>query len=95
VRHDPATIGYMSMGLAGELKSLSIDGSEPTRQNVLLDKSGHRKYPLVRPFLFVTGKGATMSAGARKFVDFVMSPRGGVMLEKEGLVAPRETGQGN
>lgn len=95
VRHDTASIGYMSMGLAGELKSLSIAGAQPTRANVLPDPSGHRKYPLVRPFLFVTRKGEPMAVQSRRFVDFVMSARGGAMMEKEGLIAPRETGQGN
>jgi phosphate transport system substrate-binding protein len=93
VRNDPASIGYMSMGLAGELKNLSIAHARPTRQNVLPDSKGQRKYSLVRPFLFVTRKGAPMPTGAKRFVDFVLSPRGGAMLEKEGLVAPRETGQ--
>lgn len=84
VRHDPWSIGYMSMGLTGELKRLSIDGSEPTSANVIAGS-----YPLVRPFLLVTRKGEGLSEPARRFVEFVMSPRGGAMLEKEGLVAPR------
>ncbi len=91
VRQDPWTIGYMSMGLAGGLKSLSIAHVEPKRENVLADEHGVRKYKLVRPFLFVTRKGQPVSQGAMKYIRFVLSPRGGEMLEKEGLIAPRQT----
>ena len=80
VKHDPNAIGFMSLGLVGEdLKALKVDGVVPTRESVL---SG--KYPLVRPFLFVT-KGAPGEA-AQRFIDFVLSPTAQEMLEKEGLV---------
>lgn len=80
VIHDPCAIGYMSLGLVGhDLKGLCVDGVEPTAQQVIA-----RKYPLVRPFLFVT-KGEP-DADAKAFIDFVLSAEGQGMLVKEGLV---------
>lgn len=83
VKNDPAAIGYMSLGLVGkELKALTIDGAEPTAENVRLGK-----YTLARPFLFVT-KG-TPSPEAQQFIDFVLSAEGQKLLESEGLVRAR------
>jgi len=83
VRSDPAAIGYMSLGLVGgELRAVDVDGAAPTSANVLAGK-----YPLVRPFLFVT-KGKP-SEKAQAFIDFVLSPEGQKMLENEGLVRAR------
>ena len=83
VKHDPCAIGYMSLGLVGdELKALRIDGVPALEAEV---QSG--RYPLVRPFLFVT-KGPPVP-GAQQFIDFVLSPRGQRMLAKEGLVGAR------
>jgi phosphate transport system substrate-binding protein len=80
VKGDPAAIGYMSLGLVGkELRAVPIEGALPTAENVLAGR-----YTLVRPLLFVT-KGAAPPA-AKKFVDFVLSPEGQTLLEKEGLV---------
>jgi len=80
VRNDPAGVGYMSLGLVGgELRAVDVDGVAPTSANVVAEK-----YPLVRPFLFVTvGK---PSEKAQAFIDFVLSPEGQKMLENEGLV---------
>jgi phosphate transport system substrate-binding protein len=83
VRHDPCAIGYMSLGLVGgELKAVHVDGVEPTAREVVA-----LRYPLVRPFLFVT-KGPP-SPRAEAFIDFVLSPDGQAMLAKEGLVGAR------
>jgi phosphate transport system substrate-binding protein len=79
VRTDPGAIGYMSLGLAGNLKCLLIDGVAPSGETVI---SG--QYPLVRPFLFVV-KG-TCRPEAQRFIDFVLSPPGQELLESEGLV---------
>jgi phosphate transport system substrate-binding protein len=83
VRNDPAGVGYMSLGLVGgELKAVDVDGVAPTSANVVAGR-----YPLVRPFLFVTvGK---PSEKAQAFIDFVLSPEGQRMLENEGLVRAR------
>jgi phosphate transport system substrate-binding protein len=82
VLHDPAAVGYMSLGLAKELKLLKVDGVEPTRQNVM-----NKSYALVRPFLFVVRRGEPVSDSARQFIDFVLSESSQRMLEREGLVA--------
>ena len=83
VRNDPAAIGYMSLGLVGgELKSLQVDGIDPTVAEV---KAGH--YPLVRPFLFVWC--AQPGPKAQRYVDFVCSADGQRMLEREGLVGEK------
>jgi phosphate transport system substrate-binding protein len=84
VKHDPCAIGYMSLGLVhGELKALKIDGVEPTAADVVAGR-----YPLVRPFLFVT-RGAPTER-ARQFIDYVLSPEGQHLLETEGLVGAGE-----
>jgi phosphate transport system substrate-binding protein len=83
VRHDPCAIGYMSLGLVGgELKAVQVDGVEPTARQVVA-----LRYPLVRPFLFVTT--GPPSPRAQAFIDFVLSPDGQAMLAKEGLVGAR------
>jgi phosphate transport system substrate-binding protein len=80
VRHDPSAVGYMSLGLVGpELRMVAIDGVSPSVQAA---ESG--KYPLVRPFLFVTI--GEPSERSQRFIDFVLSPQGQQMLQKEGLV---------
>jgi len=79
VRGDPGAIGYMSLGLSGGLKCLSIDGVAPSTSAVT---SG--QYPLVRPFLFVV-RGACRPE-AQRFIDFVLSSEGQRLLESEGLV---------
>ena len=80
VKADPAAIGFMSLGLVTpEVKAIRIDDVKPTTQTVM-----SKKYPLVRPFLFVTLGRPT--AGAQTFIDYVLSPAGQQILEKEGLV---------
>ena len=80
VKDDPYAIGFMSLGLVTkELKALKVDGVEATVELVM---SG--KYPLVRPFLFIT-KGPPKER-AQKFIDFVLSDHGQSILEREGLV---------
>lgn len=80
VRHDPAAVGYMSLGLVGtEIKSVRIAGVQPTSENVL-----NGSYTLVRPFLFIAEKQPRPQT--QKFLDFVLSDQGQRLLEKEGLV---------
>lgn len=80
VRHDPAAVGYMSLGLVGhELKALSVDGVTPTVEEV---QAG--RYRLSRPFLFVVKPASRQEA--REYVDFVLSDEGQRLLEMEGLV---------
>jgi len=83
VKHDRGAIGYMSLGLVkGELKILAVDGVYPSLENVT-----GKRYPLMRPFLYVV-KGKP-SAGAQAFIDFTLSPAGQQLLVKEGLISVR------
>lgn len=80
VSNDPGAIGYMSLGLVGdEVRALAIDGVEPSDRTV---RSG--EYPLVRPFLFVLH--GQPGLAAQSYIDFVLSPQGQTMLEREGLI---------
>jgi phosphate transport system substrate-binding protein len=80
VKHDPYAIGYMSLGLVmGELRMVRIGGVEPTVPEVLA-----KRYPLVRPFLFVTS--GPPGEKAQRFIDFVLSEPAQKILMKEGLV---------
>jgi phosphate transport system substrate-binding protein len=80
VKNDPCGIGYMSLGLVGdELKALHVGGVAPTVEEVMAGR-----YPLVRPFLFVTR--GPPSPRAQAFIDYVLSDEGQRMLVKEGLV---------
>ena len=80
VKGNPNAIGYMSLGqVKGELKAVDMDGVTPTEAGV-----ARGEYKLWRPFLFVT-KG-TPKPEAAKFIEFVLSPAGQKILEKEGLV---------
>ena len=82
VRNDPGAVGYMSLGLVSiDLRAVAIDGVPPTVQNVV-----DHKYSLVRRFLFVVRQDGPKNQAAQKFIDYVLSPEGQAMLEKEGLV---------
>lgn len=80
VATDPNAIGYISCGLVNnQVKPLDIDGVSPTGPNIK-----NNSYKLTRRFLFVT---LEQPAGQSKnFNDFVLSPKGQMLLEKEGLI---------
>lgn len=83
VKHDRGAIGYMSLGLVkDELKILAVDGVYPSLENVTT-----KRYPLMRPFLYVVR--GTPSKGAQAFIDFTLSPPGQHLLVKEGLISVR------
>lgn len=83
VAQDPYAVGYISYGIVDQrVKALGIDGIEPN-----LEAIKEKTYKLTRPFLFVTNKeprGLT-----RNFIEFVLSPEGQKILEREGLVGIR------
>lgn len=81
VAGDESGIGYISLGsLNDTVKAVSIDGVEPTAQNV---KSG--EYKVARPFSIVTGP--QPSAVAQDFIDYIMSADGQAIVEEEGYIA--------
>jgi phosphate transport system substrate-binding protein len=80
VAGDPNAIGYISAGLVdNRVKALTIEGVLPTRENIK-----NQTYKLRRRFLLVSR--ATPTDTCKQFVDFVLSPQGQQILEKEGLV---------
>lgn len=81
VANDPASIGYISLGLVNErVKAVRLEGVEPSREQI-----EEKKYPLVRPFLFVTN--GLPKPAARQFINFVLSREGQELIEREGLIA--------
>jgi phosphate transport system substrate-binding protein len=83
VAADPNAVGYISLGLVNDrVRALPLDGAVPGEEAI---RDG--TYKLVRPFLFVT-KGAP-SGMCRDFVDFVLSPEGQELIQKEGLLPVR------
>ncbi|NSW89844.1 MAG: phosphate ABC transporter substrate-binding protein [Firmicutes bacterium] len=73
-------IGYVSFGfIDGSIKTLIIDGVEPSVDNVLAGS-----YPLSRPFIMLT-KGDVQGL-AKSFVDFVLSDEGQNIVEEEGYI---------
>lgn len=82
VAEDLYAIGYISLGIVDQtVKALAIDGVEPSVTHV---EAG--TYKLVRPFLFVWRKGATLTPLAQDFIGYVTGPEGQVELAKAGLV---------
>ncbi|MEW6214627.1 MAG: phosphate ABC transporter substrate-binding protein, partial [Nitrospirota bacterium] len=83
VAHDPYAIGYISYGIVDKrVKTLRIDGIEPNLRAIK-----EKRYKLTRPFLFVTR--VAPQGLARDFIEFILSPEGQKILEKEGLVGIR------
>lgn len=77
---DKHAIGYISFGILDErVKPVNIDNIEPT-----LDNMHSGKYPLVRPFYFVTN--GQPEGIVKDFIDFVLSEKGQKALAEEGLV---------
>jgi phosphate transport system substrate-binding protein len=83
VAGDPYSIGFISAGLVdSRVKALTINGVAPTPANIK-----NHTYQLVRRFLMVSRIPPT--GQCRNFADFVLSPQGQQILEKEGLVGVR------
>jgi phosphate transport system substrate-binding protein len=80
VANDPNAIGYISCGLVNnQVKALAIDGVSPTGPNIKKNA-----YKLTRRFLFVTLN--KPEGQVKDFDDFVLSQKGQMLLEKEGLI---------
>lgn len=63
-----------------DIKLLSIDGIEPTRENI---RNG--TYPLVSEFYAVTA--GTDNSNVKKFIDWIVSEEGQALVEKVGYVS--------
>lgn len=79
-------IGYISLGsLDDTIKSLKIDGVEPTVENV---KNG--SYKVSRPFNIVTKDG--LSEVAQDFINYIMSSEGQQIIEDNGYISNADNG---
>ena len=92
-------IGYISLGAVEidglpPVKGLSIDGNEPTAENVFrfTETDGGEGYGLFRPFVFIIGDDPTPETQA--FVDFVLSPDGQEILVRHDLISILAEGAG-
>ena len=68
-----------------EVRVLSLDGIMPSIRTM-----SNRSYPYTKTFFMVTR--INPSAAVRRFIDFVRSPAGSAILEKNGQSAARKDG---
>ncbi len=74
-------IGFISFEYVdSSVKPMSINGVEPTAENVL-----QQKYKLSRPFLFVH-KEENLSDEGQKFIDFILSKEGQKVVSETGAI---------
>lgn len=80
VEKTPGAIGYVGLGyITPNVKAITIDGVECTRENVLT-----KKYPLSRPlFMYTNGK---PSGVIKTYLDFVLSKEGQKLINEAGFV---------
>jgi phosphate transport system substrate-binding protein len=82
VAEDSDAVGYISLGIVDQtVKPIAIDGIEASTDAVITGQ-----YKLVRPFLFVRGKEAILSALAEDFLQYVLSREGQEILVEGGLI---------
>jgi phosphate transport system substrate-binding protein len=80
VANDPNALGYISFGLVdNRVKALALDSVVPTFESIK-----QRKYPIVRPFLFLTN--CPPQGLVKDFINFVLSADGQKLLQEEGLI---------
>ena len=80
----PNSIGYLSFGyLDNSIYAVPIDNAAPTAENVL-----NKTYPIWRYFNMVT-KGAPNQL-AQTFIDFIFSPDGQAIVQKEYITVKPE-----
>ncbi len=81
VAGDEMAVGYISLGsLNDTVKALSVDGVEPTVENI---KAG--SYKVSRPFNIVTK--AEVSDLASDFIAFILSADGQAVVSENGYIA--------
>ena len=81
VQADETAIGYISMGsLNNTVKSVSVDGVEPTADNV---KNG--SYTLARPFNIVTN-GEPTNELTVDFIGYIMGADGQAVISDKGYI---------
>lgn len=79
VQNRPGGLGFGGLGLANNVKLVSIDGIASNVQNAKNDS-----YPLTRYLHFFTTR--TPSVYVKKFIDWSLSPAGQLVIKKEGFI---------
>jgi len=81
VAKTPGAIGYVGLGYVSDrVKAVTVDGIIPSKETIL---SG--EYALSRPlFMYTNGK---PKGAVKKFIDFVLSDKGQLLVEENGYVA--------
>lgn len=80
VAGNPYAIGYISLGsLNNSVKSVNVDGIEPTVDNVM-----NGTYSISRPFNLITG--GNVSDLAKDFINFVLSRDGQKIIEENRYI---------
>lgn len=88
VSGNPKAIGYVSMGALNDtVKALSVDGVEPTVDNV---KAG--SYKISRPFE-VCYREENLTELGKDFLDYIMSAEGQEIIASEGYIAVTDGGE--
>ncbi len=73
------SFGFGGIGLAKGVKKISINGISPSIKNIKSDK-----YPLTRYLHFFTSR--SYSGAVKKFINWVLSPEGQKVIQKEGFI---------
>lgn len=69
-----------------DLQAVTLDGVAPTAENIA---SG--KYPMSRPLYFLTD--GEPKGNAKKFIDYVLSPKGQALMTKHGYLTLEQIGK--
>ncbi|MEG0806664.1 MAG: phosphate ABC transporter substrate-binding protein [Lachnospiraceae bacterium] len=83
----PGAIGYVSLDILDDtVNTASIDGVEPTEENILADQ-----YLLSRPFVMATnGTIEKQDKLVQAFFEFVQSEEGQTIIKNVGLILPKK-----
>ena len=85
VAGNPQAIGYISLGsLDDSVKALSVNGVEPTVENILAGD-----YVVSRPFNIATLE--DVSDTTQDFINYILSTEGQAIIEEEGYIPLQET----
>jgi phosphate transport system substrate-binding protein len=81
VSNTPDSIGFVSLGSVNDsVKTLKVEGVEASTETVI-----NGTYKISRPFIYICG--SSLSAGARAFVDFILSSEGQAIVEEAGFIS--------
>lgn len=81
VMDTPAAIGYLGLAFIDGVKTLSVNGVEPTVETVVA-----KKYPISRPLFFYTNGAPAKGSHLDAFVNLYRTPEGRKLVEDTGFV---------